>query len=164
MRSDNSDMARAPAVIVAAVIVIAVLASGCSKKDRNDPSKNPGQYITVLTQAKTKSEASVDFFGLRAIGQMLHTYANMYDEKFPPTLQVLVDKGLLAGEHISGKEQELRYIPGQTLMSPLSNVIVYTDQPDARGECYILRVSGQMEKMRPEQAQAAVEATRKLLR
>ena len=153
-------MARAPAVIVAAVVV-AVLACGCSKKDRNDPSKNPGQYITVLTQAKTKSEASVDFFDLKAIGQMLHTYANMEDEKFPPSLQVLVDKGLLVREHISGKEQELRYIPGQTLMSPSSNVIVYTDQPDARGECYILRVSWQMEKMRPEQAQAVVEATKK---
>ena len=153
-----------PALIAAGIIAITMLASGCSKKDRDDPNKNPGQYITVLTQAKTKSEASVDFFDLKAIGQMLHTYANMYDEKFPPSLQVLVDKGLLVQKHISGKEQELHYIPGQTLMSPSSNVIVYTDQPDARGECYILRVGGQMEKMRPEQAQAAVEATKKSLR
>lgn len=162
MRSDNSDKART--VVVAATIAVAVLVGGCSYKDRKDPNKGATRYIAVVHHAKDVSEDSVEFFDLRSIGLMLHTYANMNDEKFPPTLQTLVDKGLLVQKHISGKGQELHYIPGQTLMSPSSNIIAYTTQPDARGDCHVLRVSGQAELMSPQKLQAAVEATKDSLR
>ncbi len=122
------------------------------------------QYSEVLIDTQSRAATVKCQMNLRALWQNIQTYA-ISNESFPPSMQALVkwsgNTQLFQCPAADG--QKYVYIPGQREGMSGENVLVYERQPVHDGHCSVLRLSGQIELLRPEQVQAAVARTLKSL-
>jgi type II secretion system protein G len=87
--------------------------------------------LPSLARARHLSKRTVSAANLKGIGMGLYTYASEHDDKFPDSLQVLVDNGGMSPKAlISPLEQadvtsSYIYIPGQGTEADQRNVIAY---------------------------------------
>ncbi len=123
------------------------------------------QYSEVLIDTQYAAATVKCQTNLRAIWQNLQTYA-ISNESFPPSSQALAEwsgnSRLFRCPADDG--QEYVYIPGQREGMSGENVLVYERQPVHDGRCSVLRLSGRIELLTPEQVQAAVAQTLASLR
>lgn len=119
------------------------------------------QYTGAMIDAKDSAMTLQCQTNLRTIYQNLQMYA-ISKESFPPSLQALVEW--------SGGSQVFRcpardgadyiYIPGQSGDMSGENVLVFEPNAVHDGHCNVLRLSGTVELLTPEQLREALAQTR----
>lgn len=155
----------AAALTVAALLAIAAAMIGCSGKDENgDKEESPG-YLKSLMIARKRADETLCQTNLRDIHSALRLYA-MTEEQFPPRLVRLSKwEGMsLPAQKLhcpSGTRREYEYIPDQDASMPADNILVYEAEAAHAGRCYVLRISGKIEKLTPAELEAAVAATKR---
>jgi hypothetical protein len=145
--------------IVAALIFFGLLGLGLwwVIKSMGEAGQQYGEVLIDTQYAATTVKCQAN---LRAIWQNLQTYA-ISNESFPPSSQALVEwsGNTQLFQCPAGDGQEYVYIPGQREGMSGENVLVYERQAVHDGRCSVLRLSGQIELLTPEQVQAAVART-----
>ena len=119
------------------------------------------EYNGAMINAMRKARMIACQTNLQAIGQNIQVYA-ISGEDYPPSLQAL--------REWSGSSQLFQcpdpnggryvYIPGQNGDMPGENVLVYEPNAVHDGCCNILRLSGRVEPLTPEQLNQALVQTR----
>jgi len=97
---------------------------------------------------------------LRVIWQELQVFV-ISEEKFPESLSVLGRSDVLHCPAPDG--QKYIYISGQTPRMPSTNVLVYEEKPAHDGFCSVLMLKGQIQMLTPQQVQAAVAQTHRVI-
>jgi hypothetical protein len=123
------------------------------------------QYTQTMINTKYTAETVTCQTNLRTIAQNIQIYA-LSNEGFPASLQDLVQwSGSTqlfkcpspdAGEYV--------YIAGQRSGLSPANVLLYESKPVHDGRCSVLRLSGQIELLTPEELQQAIAPTQASLR
>ena len=118
------------------------------------------QYTETLIETRYTAEAVKCQSNLRAIWQNVQMYAAT-NGTFPPSMEAL--------KEWSGNSRLFRcpvpdgaeyvYISGQNNDMPGENVLLYEPKAVHDGRCCVLRLSGQLELLTPEELQAAVART-----
>ena len=123
------------------------------------------EYAQGMVNTANKASAIVCSSNLGQIYQFLQM-SSMTDDKLPESYDELVNQvGMTQIFHCSEPNApNYTYIPGQTLSSPPENILLYESIPVHSGRCNVLRVSGKIEMLSPEELQAAFEQTKSHLR
>jgi hypothetical protein len=118
------------------------------------------EYSGAMIKATHKATMIACQSNLQAIGQNIQVYA-ISGEDYPPSLQSL--------REWSGSSQLFQcpdpnggryvYIPGQNGDMPGENVLAYEPNAVHNGHCNVLRLSGRVEPLTPEQLRQALSQT-----
>lgn len=86
--------------------------------------------LPSLSRARELAKRAVSAANLRGIGQGCYIYANDHDDKFPASLEALIDEGLEVRESLNSPRDEegvvsYMYISGQSFSDDVRNVIAY---------------------------------------
>jgi hypothetical protein len=119
------------------------------------------EYSGAMIKATHKATMIACQTNLQVIGQNIQVYA-ISGEDYPPSLQAL--------REWSGSSQLFEcpdpnggryvYIPGQNGDMPGENVLAYEPNAVHNGHCNVLRLSGRVEPLTPEQLNQALVQTR----
>jgi len=153
------------AAVAATAAALLLLAAGCGDDGESNEGGSDGYLETVL-RSKDLADATACQAQLKALATTLATWAAEHGGKFPAALDGLVASGDLSPRQLhcpSRKGKRYVYIAGQKLGMPGDNVLVYEDTPVHDGKCHVLRLSGAVEALNPEDLRAAVERTRERL-
>ena len=149
-------------------LVLGAWAVGCDspphedEKDDTPPTRKkldkPGGYVHTIVRTRTFAQSQACLTRMAVLKQELMLYAQMNDGRFPPSLAVL-KRGDLIKTPMSGNE-EYSYVPGQSIGSDGSNILVYLELVNYKGMCHVLRVGGTVESISPEDLEAELGRTR----
>jgi len=119
--------------------------------------------LPSLSRARLQAKRAVSMANLRGIGQGCYIYANDNAEKFPESLDVLIDNGyitekMLYSPLLGAASRSYTYIAGQTAAADLRNVLAYEWPPSDR-KTAALFCDGHVELMPLEQFAEALKAT-----
>ncbi len=119
------------------------------------------QYTDAMITTQHKALVINCHANLRSIWQCIQSYA-ITNEQFPSSQDELVQ--WCGGSKIfrcpaSDPPVEYVYIPGQNLDMPPDNILVYEPEPVHDGKCSVLRLSGQIDLLTPEEVRVAVIRT-----
>ncbi len=119
------------------------------------------EYAEGMVNTTNKASSIACTMNMSQIFQVLQMYS-MTEDKLPESYDDLVSEvGMTQVFHCSEPNApNYTYIPGQTLSSPSDNILLYESVPVHSGRCNVLRVSGRVEMLTPEELQAAIEQTK----
>jgi hypothetical protein len=119
------------------------------------------EYAQGMVNTTNKASSIACTSNMSQIFQVLQMYS-MTEDKLPESYEDLVSEvGMTQIFHCSEPNApNYTYIPGQTLSSPADNILLYESVPVHSGKCNVLRVSGRIEMLSPEELQAAIEQTK----
>ncbi len=119
------------------------------------------EYAEGMVNTANKASSIACTTNMGQIFQILQMYS-MTEDKLPESYDDLVSEvGMTQIFHCSeSNAPNYTYIPGQTLSSPADNILLYESVPVHSGKCNVLRVSGRIEMLTPEELQAALEQTK----
>lgn len=119
------------------------------------------EYAQGMVNTTNKASSLACTSNMGQIFQILQMYS-MTEDKLPESYDDLVSEvGMTQIFHCSEPNApNYTYIPGQTLSSPADNILLYESVPVHSGKCNVLRVSGRVEMLSPEELQAAIEQTK----
>jgi len=111
---------------------------------------------------------------LSTIGKALIIYANEHQDRFPPSLDTLVDERYLEPDEVtypaeidSSQNPSFVYIPGLTVLDSALNVVVYVPvgqyELHARPGGNVLFIDGSADWLEPDKHAAAIQRTRDYL-
>ena len=97
---------------------------------------------------------------MNQIYQILQMYS-MAEDKLPASYEDLVNEvgDSRVFQCSEPNTPHYSYIPGQTLSSPPDNILLYEPAAAHQGKCMVLRVSGKVEALTPEEVEAAIAQT-----
>jgi hypothetical protein len=91
-----------------------------------------GVMMPALARSKQQASRMVSATNLKSIGMAMMIYANDYDDKFPPNIEVLVEKCELSPKILESKRKpkgftgpSYIYITGQDVSMYPGNIVVY---------------------------------------
>ncbi|MGA2265337.1 MAG: hypothetical protein ABSH10_02780 [Phycisphaerae bacterium] len=119
------------------------------------------QYGQALIHARQTSYDTGCKLQMTNINTTLRTAAESANGKFPPSMTEFYSINEFHCPDPNGPAYQ--YIPGQDESMPAGNVLVYEATAAHEGKCTVLRLSGRVEFLTPEQVQAAVEQTRRVI-
>ncbi len=119
------------------------------------------QYGHALVGARERASDVGCTLQLTNIFRSLDTAAMAADGKFPASISELYSPSSF---HCPSRDgPPYKYITGQDRSMPPSNVLVYETAPAHEGKCSVLRLGGTVELLTPEQVQAAVAETHRVI-
>ena len=145
--------------IITAVIFFGLIAYGIMwiMKTTGD---QVGQYGQAMVNTQNKATTLNCQMNLRTIYQNLQIYA-IENNEFPDSFEDIADwsgdSRLFRCPDPNGAEYI--YIPGHRMNSPTQNILVYEPEPVHNGTCNVLRVSGAIDLITPEELQIAIKQT-----
>ncbi|MBN2589395.1 MAG: hypothetical protein JXA96_06010 [Sedimentisphaerales bacterium] len=118
------------------------------------------EYGEGMINTTNKASGIVCTSNMNQIFQILQMYS-ISEGELPASYEALVNEVGTSGVfHCSESDSpNYSYIPGQTLSSPPDNILLYESVPVHNGMCNVLRVSGKVEMLTPEELQAAIQQT-----
>jgi hypothetical protein len=119
------------------------------------------QYGQALIHAHEVSADAACALQMTNVHTTLQTAAEGADGKFPPSMTEFYSPSQFHCPDPNGPAYQ--YIPGQNWSMPPTNVLVYEATPAHEGKCTVLRLNGRVELLTPQQVQAAVEQTRRVI-
>ncbi len=126
--------------------------------------------LPSLARARELSKRTVSAANLAGIGKAMYVYANENDDKFPPSLQTLVEIGaispttLISPKDAPDKGSSYIYIEGQTTSDHYDNILIYEDPDNYAGEgTNVLFVDSHVEFMTMPAFEQALDKTKKRL-
>jgi len=145
--------------IITAIIFFGLIALGILWVIKNVGDAGQ-QYTEAMVNTQNKAINVSCQMNMRSIGQNIQMYA-ISNDSFPPSLESLISWSgstqlFQCPEPEGGKYV---YIPGQNNNMPPSNILVYEPKPVHNGHCNALRLNMQIESLRPEELQQAIEQT-----
>lgn len=120
--------------------------------------------LPSLARARELAKRSASLSNLRGIGMACHIYANDNADKFPPSLDVLVDAGLVAREALHSPRDNLEgesyvYVSQPSAAhADVRNVLAYERVGGEEGTC-VLFVDGHVEWLKLPEFRAALRDT-----
>jgi prepilin-type processing-associated H-X9-DG protein len=119
--------------------------------------------LPSLSRARQLAKRAVSAANLRGIGQGCHIYANDHQNKFPDSLDELVDGGMIPRETLNSPRdhegaESYVYISGQTASSDVRNILAYERIFDDEGT-NALHVDGHVEWMSIERFKQELSQT-----
>ncbi|MBN1972683.1 MAG: hypothetical protein JW787_03535 [Sedimentisphaerales bacterium] len=123
------------------------------------------EYAQGMVNTTNKATAAACTMNMRTIWTSIQMYSITNDglpESFAELVSEVGDSRVFQCPEPNSPKYE--YIPGQTLNSPGENILLYEPKPVHSGMCNVLRVSGAIELITPEELQAALEQTKAHLR
>lgn len=146
--------------IIAVVVVIGLVLGGVMwvMKTAGEAGQ---EYERGMVNAENKATVLVCTSNMGQIYKILQMYA-MTEDELPDSYDALVSEvGDSRVFHCpEPNSPNYEYIPGQTLSSPPDNILLYEPAAVHNGMCNVLRVSGKVELLSPEELQAAIEQTK----
>lgn len=150
----------------AALTLAALLAVvGCNSKPKETPAtqaageqKDRG-YVEAVLHSREMTKEVVQSVDLSSILTAIRIYATA-EGKFPPSLDVLVDRNYLPAAMVrtpDGNARPLAYIPGLSESSPPTSIVLYVTRPDSDGRQKLIRLDGQIQALPPDQLQAELK-------
>ncbi len=146
--------------LITAVIFFGLIGAGVLWVIRTAGTETK-EYTTGMVNTRNEAIVIKCQSNLRAIWQVIQAYG-LSNDNLPASFDDLVE--------VTGMTQvfqcpepnspKYEYIPGQTLDSPGSNVLLYEPEPVHNGKGNVLRVNGTIELLTPEELQAAIEQTK----
>jgi hypothetical protein len=123
------------------------------------------EYAQGMVNASNKAAAIVCTSNMGQIWQVLQM-RSITEEELPGSFEELVNEVGTSGVFQCPEPNSPRYeyIPGQTLISPPDNILLFEPLPVHNGKCHVLRVNGTIELITPEELKAAIEQTKAHLR
>lgn len=128
--------------------------------------------LPSLSRARELSKRTVCMSNLRGISSACYIYAQDHD-KFPPDFQALIDANYVTAKQFvcpsSGAEPGdlsacYTYIPGQSPSSNPTNVLIYENLENHRGEgAAVLFVDAHVEFLKPDALERAIAETKERL-
>jgi prepilin-type processing-associated H-X9-DG protein len=116
-----------------------------------------GVAMPALARARQQAFRVTSGANLSVIGTACRIYADDHDDKYPPSLEVLVEQGDLASKHLESKRRpagfegpSFIYIPGQTLAMNPGNFVAYENPAYCAEGINVLHLDGHVEFMKPE--------------
>jgi len=124
--------------------------------------------LPSLSRAREVAKRSVSVSNLRGIGQGIMVYANDNDDRFPPSLEALVEHGTISEQQLVSPRQPTGvtsyvYIAGQTAADSPRNVLVY-ERFQGREGTNLLYCDGHVAWEKPEAARKAIRETYRRLK
>ena len=157
-RLEGLNLTKILAVVV--VLVIFGLLAGATLWVIKQMGETGQTYVESALETKDMAVELTCKNSLRVIWQEMQIVV-ISEEKYPESLSVLGRSDVL---HCPAPEgQKYIYIPGQTPRMPATNVLVYEQEPAHDGWCSVLMRNGQIEMLTPEQVQAAVAQTHRVI-
>ena len=133
-------------------------------------------YLLYVQSPRSVAERLTEGMGpfhrdhLSGIGKALLIYANDYDDKFPPSLEELVEEGYLSRETLESRRKpsgfegpSYIYIAGQDVTAEPDNILVYENPAFCTDKINVLFMDCHVEAMRPTGFLEKLEATHKRL-
>jgi hypothetical protein len=119
------------------------------------------EYAQGMVNTTNKASSIACTSNMGQIFQIMQMFS-MTEDKLPESYDDLVSEvGMTQIFHCSEPNApNYTYIPGQTLSSPADNILLYESVPVHSGKCNVLRISGKVEMLSPEELQAAIEQTK----
>jgi prepilin-type processing-associated H-X9-DG protein len=119
--------------------------------------------LPSLSRARELAKRAVSASNLRGIGQACYIYANDHDERFPESLEALIDKQFLTREMLNSPRDDeggisYVYIRGQSQADDPRNVIAYEKILDDEGT-NVLFLDGHVEWMKLDAFKQALTET-----
>jgi hypothetical protein len=119
------------------------------------------QYGHALIGARERAGDVGCALQLTNIYRSLETAALAADGKYPDSITELYS---LSAFHCPARDgPAYQYIPGQDRSMPPDNVLVYETAAAHEGRCSVLRLSGAVELLTPQEVQTAVAETQRVL-
>lgn len=145
--------------IIAVIIIIGLVMAGVMWviKQAGDAGQ---EYSKGMVSATNKATSIVCTSNMGQIYQILQMHS-ITENELPALFEDLVNEVGTAGVFQCPEPNSpvYEYIPGQTLSSPPDDILLYEPLPVHNGRCNVLRVSGKVEMITPEELQAALEQT-----
>jgi hypothetical protein len=150
--------------IITAIIFFGLIAAGVLWVIKQTGQAGQ-EYAQGMVNTQNKATTFVCQSNMRQIWAVIQM-DSMNNDKLPDSFDELVND---VGDSRVFKCPEpnspaFAYIPGQTLDSPPDNILLYEPQPVHGGLCNVLRASGKIESISPQELQAALEQTKAHLR
>jgi phage FluMu protein Com len=125
----------------------------------------PLEYQRQVAQTPKTVQGVMTKMNLASIGKAIRVYSAV-NGSYPAILEQLVSGGLVPEAMLQARTpgKTLAYVAGQSDLSPGDNILVYEEQPGPDGLCDVLRISGQVQSLSPDQLRAALEQTKSQVR
>lgn len=150
--------------IITAVIFFGLIAAGIFWVIKTAGDMG-GQYAQTMVSTQNQAKLLKCQQNLYAINQGVRLYG-LSNDKLPDTFDDLVNE--VGDSRVfqcpEPNSPKYVYIPGQTLDSPSDNILLYEPKPVHDGRGNVLRVSGAIDLLTPEELQAALQQTKAHLR
>jgi prepilin-type processing-associated H-X9-DG protein len=129
-----------------------------------------GALMPALPRTRQIAFRMVSGTNLSVMGKAMLIYANDYDDKFPPNLNVLLEKGLITAKTLESKSRpdgydgpNFIYISGQDLSMYPGNIVAY-ENPEFRSDgVNVLFLDSHVEWMKPDNFLRELEETNERL-
>ena len=125
-----------------------------------------GVLMPALARTRQIARRMVSGTNLSGMGKAMLIYANDYDDKFPPNLNVLLEKGLITAKSLESKRRpegydgpNFIYIPGQSLSMYPGNIVAYENPEFGSDGTNVLFLDSHVEWMKPDDFLRELEET-----
>ena len=129
-------------------------------------SLGTGIMMPALARTRQIAQRMVSGTNLSSVGKACLIYANDYDDKLPPNLQVLVDKGELPPKTLESplkprgfEGPSYIYIVGQTTAMHPGNIVAYENSAFCSEGINVLFMDSHVQWMKPAEFLVALEET-----
>lgn len=127
--------------------------------------------MPALSRAKQAAKQTVSATNLKGLGMACHIHANDYDDKFPPTLETLIEtadvspKSLVSPQKPDGFDgASYIYIAGQGGSSPPTNILAYENPKFLGDKINVLYVDGHVAAVSRSEFEEELAKTQKQIK